>query len=180
VRETRLARQASPRQELQATRSAGQHDSAVHVIRRVASDRQALIQFVSYASIGGFVQIVDIGSFRTLLIAHAVPEIAATIAGAIAMVVHFSLNKYVNFRNHDRPVYRQAGTYLAVGVVWWVVTLAIIATLTRIFGVPPLYAKLVAVAVNFPVGYLAHRYLTFGKGIRQTYRGWRDQQRAKG
>jgi putative flippase GtrA len=165
---------------LQAEAGTAQHHSAVHVLRRVTSDRQALIQFVTYASIGGFVQVVDIGFFRTFLYLRTVPEVAATVAGAIAMVVHFSLNKYVNFRNHDRPVYRQAGTYLAVGVVWWIVTLAIISTLTRIFGVPPLYAKLVAVAVNFPVGYLAHRYLTFGKGIRQTYRGWRDQQRAKG
>jgi putative flippase GtrA len=165
---------------LQARRGAVQHHSAVHVIRRVTSDRHNLIQFFTYASIGGFVQVVDIGLFRALVSARAVPEIAATVAGAIAMVVHFSLNKYVNFRNHDRPVYRQAGTYLAVGLVWWIVTLAIIATLTRIFGVPPLYAKLVAVAVNFPVGYVAHRYLTFGQGIRQTFRVWREQQRAKG
>jgi putative flippase GtrA len=117
--------------------------------------------------------------FRTLLSARAVPELAATVAGAIAMVVHFGLNKYVNFRNHDRPVYQQAGTYLAVGCLWWVVTLTIIASLTRLLGVPPLYAKLVAVAVNFPVGYLAHRYLTFGKGITATYRAWRDQRRLK-
>lgn len=138
-----------------------------------------MVQFVTYASIGGFVQVVDIGLFRTFLYARAVPEVAASIAGAIAMVVHFCLNKYVNFRNHDRPVYRQAGTYLAVGVVWWIVTLAIIATMTRAFGVPPLYAKLVAVVVNFPVGYVAHRYLTFGPGITATFRRWRERQRAR-
>jgi putative flippase GtrA len=164
---------------LQAWHDAGKHSTAVHVLRRIASDRHAQIQFVTYASIGGFVQVVDIGVFRTLLSARAVPELAATVAGAIAMVVHFGLNKYVNFRNHDRPVYKQAGTYLAVGCLWWVVTLTIIASLTRLFGVPPLYAKLVAVAVNFPVGYLAHRYLTFGKGITATYRAWRDQRRLK-
>ena len=149
----------------------------MHVLRRIASDRHAQIQFITYASIGGFVQVVDIGLFRTFLAARAVPELAATAAGAVAMVVHFSLNKYVNFRNHDRPVYRQAGTYLVVGFIWWVVTLTIIASLTRLFGVPPLYAKLVAVAVNFPVGYLAHRHLTFGKGITATVRDWRDRRR---
>lgn len=147
----------------------------MHLLRRIASDRRALVQFLTYASIGGFVQVVDIGFFRTFLYLRSVPEMAATIAGAIAMVVHFSLNKYVSFRNHDRPVYRQAGTYLAVGVVWWVVTLTIIATLTRVFGVPPLYAKLVAVAVNFPVGYFAHRHLTFGRGITATLRSWRER-----
>jgi putative flippase GtrA len=157
----------------------GQHPTAVHFLRTIASDRHTLLQFLTYASIGGFVQVVDIGLFRTLLLARTVPELAATVAGAVAMVVHFTLNKYVNFRNHDRPVHRQAGTYLAVGVVWWVVTLTIIASLTRVFGVPPLYAKLVAVAVNFPVGYLAHRYLTFGKGITATYRDWRAHQRLK-
>jgi putative flippase GtrA len=148
----------------------------VHVLRRIVSDRHARMQFIAYASIGGFVQVVDIGLFRTLVASRAVPELAATAAGAVAMVVHFALNKYVNFRNHDRPVYRQAGTYLAVGAIWWVVTLTIIASLTRLFGVPPLYAKLVAVAVNFPVGYLAHRHLTFGKGIRATVREWRAQR----
>jgi putative flippase GtrA len=164
---------------LQARGDTAQQQAAVHFLRRIVSDRHTVIQFLSYASIGGFVQVVDIGLFRTFLYARTVPEVAATIAGAIAMVVHFSLNKYVNFRNHDRPVYRQARTYLAVGVVWWIVTLVIIGTLTRVFGVPPLYAKLVAVAVNFPVGYVAHRYLTFGKGITETYLGWRAAQREK-
>ena len=151
----------------------------MHVLRRIASDRHAQIQFITYAAIGGFVQVVDIGLFRDAARGAHGSRARGDRRGRDRDGGALRLNKYVNFRNHDRPVYRQAGTYLAVGFVWWIVTLTIIASLTRAFGVPPLYAKLVAVAVNFPVGYLAHRYLTFGKGITATYRTWRDQRRLK-
>jgi len=38
-------------------------------------------------------------------------------------------------------------------------------------GMTPLVGKLIAVAVNIPLGFLGHRYLTFGTGIKGALRG---------
>jgi putative flippase GtrA len=140
--------------------------------RVLATDRKLQIQFFTYAGIGLTVQIIDVSLFQFFVWKKTIVEVAVSIAGSVALLVHFSLNKYVNFRNHDRTVARQFGTYLAVGVVWWIITISIVSTLTRWFGIVPLYAKFAAVAVNFPLGFVAHRYLTFGQGIQGTIRAW--------
>ncbi len=128
---------------------------------------------VAYAAIGALAVGVDVSLFQGFVLARWVPEGAAAVAGTVSMCFHFTLNKYGNFRDHTRPLHQQAGTYLIVLCAWWLVTMSIITIMTRVFMQPPLLAKLIAVVVNFPMGFLAHRYLTFGKGIVATYKAWR-------
>jgi putative flippase GtrA len=137
----------------------------VKALRRPALDLRTRRQLWRYAAIGAFCVTIDVAAFRSLSDAGWMPELAAVVGGAVSMAVHFALNKYVNFRSHDRSLGAQLGTYCAVTSVWWVVTLGVVALLTRGLGVPPVAAKLVAVAVNFPLGFIAQRSLTFGPGI---------------
>jgi putative flippase GtrA len=139
-------------------------------LTRLFSDRTWPFQLIRYVSIGAIVFVVDVGLFRLLVGTGVFLAIAATISFGIAICVHFTFNKYVNFRAHDRPVGEQAGTYALVAFVCWLVTLAVIESGVRLFGLTPLAAKLVAVAVNLPVGFLGHRYLTFGPGIAHAIR----------
>lgn len=127
-------------------------------------------ELLSYAAIGALSVTLDVLIFRQLIGAALTPELAAIGGGAVSMVVHFTLNKYFTFRKHDRPAHEQLGTYCAVVGVWWVVTLTVVALLTRGLGVPPIAAKLVAVAINFPLGFAGQRYLTFGAGIAAALR----------
>ena len=134
-------------------------------LRRRVFDARTRRELAFYAAIGAFSVTVDVAVFRGLCDAGWVPELAAVGGGALSMVGHFTLNKYLTFRNHDRPLRAQLGTYCAVVSVWWVVTLTVVAVLTRGCGVSPLAAKLIAVAINFPLGFVAQRTLTFGPGI---------------
>jgi putative flippase GtrA len=139
-------------------------------VRSALFDPRTRRQLTFYAAIGVLAVTIDLGTFRGLMSVDCIPEIAVIVSGVASMLVHFFLNKYVNFRNHDRTMRDQLGTYCAVVSVWWVVTLTVVAVMTRMFLTPPMLAKLIAVALNFPLGFFAQRHLTFGPGIAATLR----------
>ncbi len=134
---------------------------------------KSLLHFTRYLCIGGLVAVVDIGTFQLLISLHVYRPLAVTIAYTLAVVSHFTLNKFFNFRNFERSTTRQLRTYLVVVVFCWIVTLIAIEIGVRV-GLSPLQAKLVAVVLNIPTGYLGNYYLTFGSGIRATLRKWRN------
>jgi putative flippase GtrA len=145
-------------------------------VNRMRHDTLARQQFATYVAIGGLTQVVDIGLFLMLTRLHALVELAASLSIAAATVVHFSLNKYLNFRNHQRPLTHQIGTYLALGTLSLAFQVSLISLLTRLLFVDPLLAKIIALVINFPLGFLGHRYLTFGAGIRGAYVLWRAKR----
>jgi putative flippase GtrA len=121
-------------------------------------------QLARYLSIGGFTFCVDVGSFALMLHARWPLTLVATLSYALGTATHFTLNKYANFRAHDRPVRHQLVTYLIIVGACGAITVAIVDG-GALLGLKPLVAKLIAIAVNLPIGFLAHRYLTFGRGI---------------
>jgi putative flippase GtrA len=139
------------------------------LIARFYAERTWPFQLARYLTIGGFVFVIDIGSFAGFLRLGWPLMLVATVAYGLGICTHFTLNKYVNFRAHDRPLQHQAATYGMVAFLCWLTTLGIIKLAVG-FGVPPLAGKLIAVGANLPLGFLGHRYLTFGRGISATVR----------
>ncbi len=137
--------------------------------------RRVLPFFARYVFIGGIVFIIDINVFRAMLnvrwplqalhSAFAVRQMATAISLLIAYVTHFNVNKYVTFRSFDRPASRQFATYLLVATTCWLITSLIIEVAVRL-GYAPLTGKCVAVLVNIPIGFIGHKKLTFGNGLR--------------
>lgn len=125
-----------------------------------------LMGLLLYIAIGGITFVVDAGSFMLLLSGGVFRPIAASIAFAIGLGCHFSLNKYFNFRNFSRRTEAQVRTYLVVAGVCWLSTAIIIEILAGMVGVRPLVAKCAAVGFNIPLGFFGHKYLTFSEGIR--------------
>jgi putative flippase GtrA len=131
--------------------------------------RRTLRQLAIYLVIGGVVFCIDIGTFQAILLHGGGAAFAATIAFALAVSVHFALNRWANFRNFDRAMHRQARTYAVIATLSWLLTLLIIEVGISL-GLGALVAKVIAVIVNIPVGFVAHRHLTFGNGIAATIR----------
>lgn len=137
--------------------------------QRFCTDKTWPYQLARYASIGGFVTCLDFGSF-TLLLRAGWPLLAViTGSWAIAVAAHFSLNKYVNFRAHDRPTHHQLVTYGIVAFTTWLTTTAIVKGAVAL-GASPLAGKAIAIVFNVPLGFFGHRHLTFGRGIVATVR----------
>lgn len=141
-------------------------------VTRLAFDQGWRYQFLRYITIGAIVFVVDIGSFKLLLGTNIALLFVATISYGLAICTHFTLNKFANFRSHDRPVHHQAANYAFVSGIGWLVTVLIVEVGVTRFHVTPLFAKLVAVAINVPIGFLGHRTFTFGSGILATLRNF--------
>jgi putative flippase GtrA len=139
------------------------------LVARFYEDRTWPFQLGRYLTIGGIVFCIDVGSFAALLRAGVPLLVTTTISYGLGISSHFTLNKYANFRAHDRPVHSQAVTYGIVAFVCWLTTLGIVKGAV-VLGAPPLAGKLIAIACNLPLGFLGHRYFTFGRGIVATLR----------
>lgn len=122
--------------------------------------------FVRYVCIGGFVFVLDIGSFQGLIVSGVYRPLATTLSYLLAISTHFTLNRVLNFRNFDRPGSSQLRTYLVVAGFSWVITMIVIEGCVRWVDMLPLHAKILAVAINIPIGFLGHRLFTFGPGLR--------------
>jgi putative flippase GtrA len=129
-----------------------------------APERSTLRLFTTYVAIGGTTFLFYITVFTLLEHARVGLTIAATIAYFCGTALHFTLNRWTNFRRFDRAVHDQARTFLVVIFLQWLITLAVVSLLTA-RGVSPSAAAVVAVIVNLPGGFIANRYLTFGVGI---------------
>jgi putative flippase GtrA len=123
-----------------------------------------------YLLIGGIVFVVDVGAFQLFLLTHLYVPLATTLSYGLAVVAHFTLNKFFNFKNFERSTLRQFRTYLLVVAVCWLITMLVIQIGINQLGLTPLQAKLIAVIVNIPIGFICHKYLTFGTGVRTKLR----------
>lgn len=142
-----------------------------------AARRRAIRHVLLYGLIGGIVFLIDVGLFRVLVSAHARLSAAVSISFCAGVVAHFTLNRFWNFRNFDRTMYSQLRTYTVIVVVQYVVQVATVEAGVTWGHLSPLAAKLLSIAINFPIGFLGHRYLTFGHGITKTIRSFRAQHR---
>jgi putative flippase GtrA len=97
--------------------------------------------------------------------------VAVIVSYVLGVGVHFSLNKYWNFRDVQRTFVQQARTYVFVAAGQLITTLAIVEAGVHLARLSPLEAKILAVFINVPLFFLAHKHMTFGPGIRSTLRG---------
>ena len=122
-------------------------------------------QLASYATIGLLVAAIDFTTFKlTLYEAHLSLFLATSIAYGTGVTSHFLMNRHFNFRNFERKIHQQALTYGVIVCFGWLFTVSIVGFGVR-SGLHPFPARVVAIVLNFPLGFACHRYLTFGPGI---------------
>jgi len=125
-------------------------------------------KFALYLFIGGITFCVDMGTFLVLIyLFNLLRPLSSSIAFLLGLACHFSLNKYFNFKSFERVIYQQLRTYIFVVGINLLVTVIVIEILCGLLNILPFYAKCGAVAVNIPIGFLGHKYLTFSEGTRK-------------
>jgi putative flippase GtrA len=92
-----------------------------------------------------------------------VPPIPAfTLSYVIAVSVTFLLNRYLNFKSFERAIHKQAGVYVIIGILNYLIMIAVEAIGIGPLRLSPMMAYILSIPVNLPVAYFAHRFLTFG------------------
>jgi putative flippase GtrA len=130
--------------------------------------RSHLPFFFRYLLIGGFVFIIDFKLYMALWNSYHILWLALAISQTVAFLIHFSLNRFLNFRSFDRSAREQFGTYLVVAAFCILVSQAVGYAWLAVFGAGThsiKLAKCAAVGVNIPIGFIGHKKLTFGGGL---------------
>jgi putative flippase GtrA len=128
---------------------------------------QLLRQFVTYGSISVTALVLDLITYR-FMIEHVIVPLALATGFTVSVTSHFSLNKYVTFRSHARPVAVQLRTYLIITGLLYVIALTVVETAIHAFHWSAMAAKLLSIPVTIPFGYLANKHLIFGPGVTAT------------
>lgn len=123
-----------------------------------------------YYCVGALALGIDVLLFQGLIRASVSPVGAAAVSYAIAAGVHFFINRTWSFKAFDRSAISQARTYGFVLFVAWITTIGVVGLGTGVFHLTPIVSKAVAIIVTLPMGFLGHRYLTFGGGLRAALR----------
>lgn len=120
-----------------------------------------------YLFVGGLSFAIDAGSFAILLYLSVYRPIASAVSFILGTCCHFILNRSFSFKNFDRPIRQQIGTYVVVSAFCLILTVGIIEVMAGVLRVPSMIAKIMAIAINLPVGFFGHKYLTFGGRIKR-------------
>jgi putative flippase GtrA len=142
----------------------------IPVVAKLIHSRTGLAQFARYLIIGSTVFLIDLGSFQLLVHEHMQLVAAVVVSYVLGISTHFALNKYWNFRVFERSTANQARTYLVIALAQLPIAVAIVEAGVHYAKLPPIDAKILAILLNVPLSFAAHKYLTFGRGIRQTFK----------
>ncbi len=135
---------------------------AVDFFKAMLLDRGVRRQFIIYVLIGGISATIDFSVLFTFTSILGVYYIYSTIvAYPCGAATHFLLNKYFNFKRHEKRLINQVMTYVMVNFVGLCITLTIMYILVEYFGLLYLYAKAIAVFLVLFYSFNMHRAFTF-------------------
>lgn len=127
-----------------------------------------LTQALRYYVVSAFAVAIDVSIFQVLAAGGAAAPVAAAISYPLAGAMHFTTNRSWTFGRPGRNAIAQIPAYLAVVATGWAATVAVVAYCTLSFHMPALPAKAAAMLVTLPIGFLGHKYITYGRGLRAT------------
>jgi putative flippase GtrA len=131
---------------------------------RLSRNTRWLREFSAYIFVGGLAVACDFGALIVLSNLHVWWQVAVTVAYALALLVHFTLNR-LNFGAFGRPFQQQLARYGMLALVQYVQTLLVVG-IARHYGLSTVEGKIIAVAIGVPLGFLWLKYLTFGASRR--------------
>ena len=131
-------------------------------------------QFLLFLAFAGLAALVNVLSRAGLSSVGISFSLAIAVAYVLGMFVNFTLNKYLNFKSRERSTAAQANTFVVVAMCG-LLLVEVIAGLAR-WGISragieiPLVstetaAHATAVGLVAIYSFLAHRFLTFDRGI---------------
>lgn len=142
-------------------------------ISRVLSENNLLhIQFFRFLIYAGIAAAANLSGRWLLSHTGITFSLAVAISYCAGMIVNFILNKYFNFRNHQRPLLHQARTFIMVAVVGLLLTQGLSILGLYLFQSLAFYlnpedaAHLCAVALVMFYSFICHRFFTFNSGFR--------------
>lgn len=118
--------------------------------------------FINYLIIAAFATIVDVGIFYYMTEFLNVWYIYSAVFGyAVGMVTHYSLNKYLNFKNKSKRIILQFGLFATVALIGLCINQIILYFLVEFLSLWYMYAKVISIMIVAIWNFYGHKNLTF-------------------
>ncbi len=121
-----------------------------------------IIIFLSYVLFAGIATIVDMGVLFILTtyfnLYYLISAIFSYICG---MIINYSFNKYLTFKNKSKRIAPQFAIFATVALIGLGLNELILLILTEIFNVWYLNSKLISVGIVMFWSFFAHKKITF-------------------
>ena len=123
---------------------------------------QDLKLFVGYVIFAGLATLVDLGLLYSLTeFFHVWYFYSAIFSYFIGMVINYSLNKYLNFRNKSKQIIPQFGLFATVALIGLGLNQLILYSLVEFVRFWYMLAKIIAVFTIMFWSFYGHKKLTF-------------------
>lgn len=122
-------------------------------------------KFLTFGIIGGFNTVVALLLNHGFIALGAEVGLASILADALAMIPSYILN--MRFTYHEKMSWKSFVTFPLSYVPGWIISFLIVEILSRGFGVPEQWAKLVSVPIYIPVNFLCMSFIV-GKFSKKT------------
>jgi putative flippase GtrA len=127
----------------------------------VIRDRRLRLALGRYVVVGLIGYGVQLGSFSVLVLALGVGHVpAAIVAGVLALVSNFVLNRTWTFGAGGADLGRHVRMYVAVVAVFFAAQIAVLSLLVAL-DVPKVLAEALSVIAVVPANFVAQRRLVF-------------------
>ncbi len=125
--------------------------------------RQDVKLFIGYVIFAGFATLVDLGLLYSLTeFFHVWYFYSAIFAYFAGMVINYSLNKYLNFRNKSKQIISQFGLFAIVALIGLGLNQLILYSLVEFAKLWYMFAKFIAIFIVMLWSFYGHKKLTFG------------------
>jgi len=119
-------------------------------------------RFATFLTVGGLTALLNFGVFMFLWRVLGVQmDWAVGIAFAVALLVHFYMNRIQTFRGAAGALGPQVAKYLLVAALNYGITVAVVRLTTRVLGLAPPVGLLVAIGTTALCGYVLLRRCVF-------------------
>jgi len=134
----------------------------INIFQKEILNNKVRRQFFTYIIIGGFAAFIDFALLFFLTSIMGVYYIlSTTIAYPVGALTHFFLNKYLNFKIHDRNLIHQLLIYVIINIFGLGLTLGIMYIFVEFFNLWYLLAKVIAILIVVFYSFNMHKSFTF-------------------
>jgi putative flippase GtrA len=120
-----------------------------------------LVTAARFGLVGVLQNMLNVASFTALRIANVDYRSAATIAGLLALVLSFWLNRHWTFSGRQGAIERHVVKYTLAYAAAVALGVVLLTFFVEIGGVPPVPAQVLAIIVVAPASFLVQRAWVF-------------------
>jgi putative flippase GtrA len=132
------------------------------VLDMIGIKKKSIRMFIKFLIFGGVTAVVDFFVFIWLtLVMHVNYLLSVAISFSFAIVVNYTLNKYLNFQSSNKSHARQLTVFSLVALIGLALSEVLLYVSVEFLGIHVVLARVLILFIVAPVNFFVHKTITF-------------------